>query len=58
MPPSKELTVQTEGELVQRREFIEVLSAAPPLPKSDAQIDAEREDSGCAPMGDTEVFRG
>jgi hypothetical protein len=28
----------------QRRQLLDVLSSAPPLPKSDAQIDAERED--------------
>jgi hypothetical protein len=28
----------------QRLQLLDVLSSAPPLPKSDAQIDAERED--------------
>jgi len=42
-----------------RRDIIDCLSSAPPLPKTDAQIDAEREDSAWAPtMGDVEVLRG
>lgn len=43
----------------QCRQLLEVLASRPPLPKSDAQIDAEREDTGFAPgAGDVEVFRG
>ena len=43
----------------QRRQLCDVLTSAPPLPKSDEHIDAEREDSGFAPTaGDVEVLRG
>jgi len=43
----------------QCRQLLEVLGSRPPLPKSDAQIDAEREDTGFAPgAGGAEVFRG
>lgn len=42
-----------------RRQIIDCLASAPPLPKSDAQIDAEREDSAHVPgAGDVEVLRG
>ena len=41
------------------RQLMDALGSRAPLPKSDAQIDAESEDTGFAPtMGDTEVFRG
>jgi len=42
-----------------RRQIIDCLASAPQLPKSDAQIDAEREDGAYA-MGqaDCEVLRG
>lgn len=41
------------------RKLMEVLGSRPQLPKSDAQIDAEREDSGYALSGgDVEVFHG
>ena len=42
-----------------RRQIIDCLASAPPLPKPDAQIDAEREGSAYAPgQGDCEVLRG
>jgi hypothetical protein len=42
-----------------RRQILDCLASAPPLPKSDAQIDAEREDSAYAiGQGDCEVLRG
>lgn len=43
----------------QRRQILDVLSSAPPLPKSDEQIDEERGNPAMAPtMGDVEVLRG
>ena len=43
----------------QCRQLMDALNSRPPLPKTDAQIDAEREDSSYAiGQGDVEVFRG
>jgi hypothetical protein len=39
----------------QRRQLLDVLSSAPPLPKSDAQIDAELEDDATALPGSGDV---
>ena len=42
-----------------RRDIIDCLANAPRLPKSDEQIDADREnDSYAIGQGDVEVFRG
>jgi len=43
----RDLTIFLRDE--QRRQLLDILSSAPPLPKSDAQIDAEREDEARMP---------
>ena len=44
---NRDLTIFLSDE--QRRQLCDVLTSAPPLPKSDAQIDAEREDGARMP---------